>query len=120
MHPATPSNGSNAAFHFPHLEDATLDDAGVERLFEAVNVGTRLLDVVLRDSLWSAVDEGEPSDDVAERLEIARDALRGGAFVQLRYLFDGSEWWDTLVPLMDGRVKLLRVDRGALAAKHWS
>jgi hypothetical protein len=120
MQPATPSNGTHAAFHFPHLEDATLDDPGVERLFEAVSLAAKLLDVVMRDGLWTAVEEGDASDDAWDRLELARDALRRGAFVQLRYLFDGSEWWDTLVPLMDGRVRLLRVDRGALAAKHWS
>jgi hypothetical protein len=34
--------------------------------------------------------------------------------VQLRYRFEGTEWWDTLMPLGGGRVRLVRIDRGML------
>lgn len=117
---ATLPIGAPQELHFPHLEDATLEAPAVDRLFEDVGLAAKLLDVVMRDGLWATVEDEAPTEDAWDRLEIARDALDEGAFVQLRYLYLGTEWWDTLVPLMDGRVRLLRVNRGALAAEHWS
>jgi hypothetical protein len=106
--------------HFPYTENATLEEHEIDRLFADVGQRTKLLDVVLRDGLWATVDGGPPTEDPWDRLDFARDVLDDGAFVQLRYLHEGTEWWDTLVPLMDGRVRLLRVHRGGLAAAHWS
>ncbi len=47
-------------------------------------------------------------------LDRARSALRAGSAVQLRYVHEGVEWWDTLLPMGDG-VRIVRVDQSAVA-----
>ncbi len=102
--------------NLPDLQDATLDEETVDRLFEDVASGAELLEVVLKGSA-----EGLTPDPHETSLTTARRALRDGAVfgVQLRYRFAGTEWWDTLIR-MGGGVRLVRIDRGAALAAAMS
>lgn len=95
--------------NLPNLQDAMLDDATLDRLFEDLATSAQLLDVAFKGGAVSMT----PEPTVAS-LAIARQALRDGAVfgVQLRYRFGGTEWWDTLIKTASG-VRLVRIDRGA-------
>lgn len=96
----------------PTLQDAMLDDATVDRLFDDVASAAQLLEIVLKGSA-----EQVTPDPTATSLVSARRALREGSVfgVQLRYRFAGTEWWDTLIATRAG-VRLVRIDHGAALA----
>jgi hypothetical protein len=95
----------------PKIEEGLLDDAGLDALFFDVRHAARLLEVVDRGA--GPAGDPRPVDDPDRALVDARDALRSGRAVQLRYRFGGSEWWDTLIPLATG-TRVVRIDRNAI------
>ena len=48
-------------------------------------------------------------DPTKTSLSDARAALGAGSAVQLRYRWEGQEWWDTLTPRQSGVVALVRI-----------
>lgn len=95
-----------------NLQDAILDDATVDRLFDDVASSAQLIEIVLKGSAEQMTPES-----TATTLASARRALRDGSVfgVQLRYRFAGTEWWDTLIATRAG-VRLVRIDRDAALA----
>lgn len=92
-----------------NLQDAILDEATLDRLFDDVATSAELLEIAFKGG-----SEAMTPEPTAASLASARRALRDGAVfgVQLRYRFAGTEWWDTLMPTRNG-VRLVRIDRGA-------
>lgn len=90
------------------LQDAVLDRDMVDRLFFDVREAAELLGVTVKGALESMAS-AEGID-----LDAARDALHDGrvAGVQLRYRFEGTEWWDTLLWTRGG-IRLVRIDHDA-------
>lgn len=90
---------------------AALDGIAVESLFNELAFETTVLGILLR----------APDSEVGERggfsppsLRVARDAILSGraSGVQVRYVHDGVEWWDTLMRTPgDGGFRVVRVKK---------
>lgn len=77
------------------LETAELDATALSQLFADVAAHTELVAVLVKGAAESLAEGGSVTlDDALARLQ--RRAVRG---VQLRYRYQGREWWDTLVAL---------------------
>ena len=88
----------------PPLQTAILDEATLARLFHEIAALPRAPEVIVK---WAP---REHTPDARTSLAEARDALGDGrAFgLQLRYLLDGSLWFDTLMRVEAG-VRLVRI-----------
>ena len=89
------------------FQDALLDDATVGQLFFDVAHAAELVAVIQKGT--GARRAHEPAGtraalDAAHQAFIAREI----AGVQLRYRFNGEEWWDTLTHTERG-VRLIRI-----------
>jgi len=94
----------------PDMQAEILDPAGLERFFAAVAFETSVRGVLLRgESL-----ERRASDTVT--LRAARDAfLQGQATgLQIHYVHDSVEWWDTLMHT-EGGIRRVRVRKAGNA-----
>jgi hypothetical protein len=95
--------------HLPPVHEALLDLRTVDQLFADIATTTELLSVTMKGG---ATHRASPLvAGSADELERARRALLAGEIrgVQIRYLHDGKEWWDTLMLTREG-VKLIRID----------
>jgi hypothetical protein len=96
----------------PPLQQAELDAATLEQLFSDLATCTRVLAVQPRRAVRSLVPEA--GVNLAEaRAGLADGTLRG---VQVRYVYEGREWHDTLLPLGPGRTRLVRICTADIAA----
>lgn len=90
----------------PEMVPAVLDGSEVEALFTDLAFETTVVGVLLR------APDSEPAGagGAAPNLRVARDALLSGraSGVQLRYLHEGVEWWDTLMRT-DAGFRVVRV-----------
>ena len=88
----------------PELSEALLDRETLERLFVDLDACTRVLDVLLKRGPTRRTD-GRPVG-----LGEARDLLLTGEVrgLQIRYLYQGVEWRDTLLRTPEG-VRLVRM-----------
>jgi len=77
----------------PELHDANIDGAVLRQLFEDIATCAELHEVLVRDAPRALSGQGP-----AYTLEEARDALLDGSLgaVQIRYSFEGVQWWDTI------------------------
>ena len=90
----------------PPLSDVILDDAQLAQLVLDIARAAELLDVSIRPRGLR-----RPAAGPRPSLEDALGALsRRAASVQLRYRYQGEEWWDTLL-LVDVGVRLVRISR---------
>ncbi len=91
----------------PTLQDTLLDDATVDRLFADIADLTRVLEVIPKTTERGYVGTGSiPMDEARAML---RD--RNCRAIQLRYVHDGAQWWDTLMPQPNGtRIVRIRHD----------
>ncbi len=86
------------------LHESILDDATVDQLFQDIASLTQVIEVIPKTS-----DRGYvPEHSIP--LEDAREMLRQGAVraVQIRYVYDGVQWWDTLMVHPRG-VRVVRI-----------
>ncbi len=88
----------------PELQDALLDEATVDQLFQDIAGHTQVLEIIPKHQQRGYVEDQSIS------MEQARQLLRDRACraVQLRYVYDGAQWWDTLMPQPDG-TRLVRI-----------
>lgn len=88
------------------LETAELDERSLAQLFADIAAHTELVAVLVKGAAESLAEGGSVTLEDALSL-LKRRAVRG---VQLRYRYEGREWWDTLVaqPGVD-TVRVVRV-----------
>jgi hypothetical protein len=90
------------------LYESLLDDAALGALFDDYGGQIELLEVLAKGGAELR------AMSLGGRLDEARDALVTGAVrgLQVRYRWDGGEWWDTLLRSPRG-VKLVRMRQDA-------
>jgi hypothetical protein len=91
----------------PEVYEGALDEEGLERLFAEVGQGAELLEVLLKGG------DQERARGAGATLAQARAMLwaREVGAVQLRYRYEGAQWWDTLMRTAEG-ARLVRVRHG--------
>lgn len=90
----------------PELQDAVLAPEQLAALLADYEAHVQIGEVILKGAATARAMTTNPS------LQDANAALRSGAVrgVQIRYLHDGREWWDTLMATPQG-VRLVRIER---------
>ena len=89
----------------PELNEAELDDHTLTALFYDIETCTQVLEVIVRHVAAGYVGPQRVSLKHARRL-VQERAVRG---VQIRYVYDEAEWWDTLMVLPTG-VRIIRIE----------
>jgi hypothetical protein len=94
----------------PELQQAALDPATLEQLFSDIARCTDVIEVLPKFAAHGRVG------DAGLSLEDGRQLLLGGQLraLQIRYVYDGSQWWDTLMS-REGQIRLVRIQHGDLA-----
>ncbi|MEZ4401160.1 MAG: hypothetical protein R3B06_14135 [Kofleriaceae bacterium] len=95
----------------PPIHDVLLDDDIVAQLFFDIEHAATLLGVTLKEH-GDARAAGERLDLTAARIAFTTRAV---ASVQLRYVHQGSQWWDTLTHTPAG-VRLIRINHSQALA----
>lgn len=89
----------------PELNMAVLDDAQVGQLFQDLEACAQIFQIVPKYAARGQVAESANLTLAEARDLLASHALRA---LQIRYLHDDAEWWDTLM-LVGGQVRLVRI-----------
>jgi hypothetical protein len=92
----SPPESKGRVLDLPEMVPAALDGLAVESLFTELAFETTVLGILLRAPDSEISERGGAS---APNLRVAKDAILSGraSGVQLRYVHDGIEWWDTLM-----------------------
>lgn len=89
----------------PELHSSTLDDAQVAQLLADIEACTELTEILPKFAAQQYVPEAAAVTLAQAREWLATRAVRG---LQLRYRYDGADWWDTL--MQDGnRYRIVRI-----------
>lgn len=88
------------------LHNATVDRATVNQLFDDIAECTQLIEIMAKQGGQKRVREGE-----SFTLTTAREALLSNSLVavQIRYVFNGEQWWDTIMAMPDGAFRIVRI-----------
>lgn len=80
----------------PDLQQSVLDQATLEQLFVDLAALTEITEIIPKMSA-----EGYVPEQSRMNLDEARGLLFGGQVrgLQIRYNYQGSQWWDTLLPV---------------------
>lgn len=89
--------------NLPELHQAELDPATLEALFTDLEAFTKILAVIPK-ATQGHVEPKNISLNQGREL-ILKGQLRG---LQIRYQYDGNEWWDTLICTPSG-VRITRI-----------
>ncbi len=89
----------------PELHQGVLSEAQVWQLFADIEQCTRVLEILPKHAA-----AGRVADAAGVTLAQARElvAARAVRALQLRYEYDGAEWWDTLM-LNGGQFRVVRI-----------
>lgn len=88
----------------PDLHQATIDSATLDQLFRDIQEHADVTDVIPKFTQRGYVPEGPISLEEARKLLHSQSA-RG---VQIRYRYEGSDWWDTIMTATPG-YRLVRI-----------
>jgi hypothetical protein len=93
-----------SALSLPELQGALLDAATVRQLFEDIEHCTEVTEIIPKSASRTFVSETKIT------LADAREQLLSGQLkgMQIRYRYQGGDWWDTLLPVED-RFRLVRI-----------
>lgn len=88
----------------PTINEAILDANTLSQLFEDVSRCTHLIEIIVKR------DPRSQTPDATHTLDEARQMLEEGAAmgIQLRYSYDGAQWWDTLIRTPAG-IRIVRI-----------
>jgi len=91
--------------NLPELNDTIIDPGTVQQLFSDVSQYTQLIEIILKQG------PRDYATDQTYTLEQARALFEsnGARCVQLRYVYEGSQWWDTLISTPQG-TRLVRIE----------
>lgn len=88
----------------PDLHEAVLDDATLDELFADVANCTQISEVIAKHGTRQHTPDRSYTLDDARRMLLDGSVLG----VQLRYTYEGDQWWDTLMRIPAG-VRLVRI-----------
>ncbi len=97
--------GLSDGSELPALHQGVLDAATLDQLVIDIETCTEVLEVIPKFGAESYVGEDEVIDLRKAISMLGEGQLRG---VQIRYKYDGSQWWDTLMGTPKG-VRLVRI-----------
>lgn len=100
----TPDTRAPSTLNLPELQQAVVDHETLDRLFQDIAACTKVLEVIPKFNDRAYVPESSLDLNSGRDLFL-NHRLRA---LQLRYLYQGTEWWDTLMHL-PGQVKLVRI-----------
>lgn len=82
----------------PDLQQSVLDAETLEQLFSDLATCTEIIEIIPK-----AAAEGYVPEHTHMTLDEARALLLNGQIrgLQIRYHYQGSQWWDTLLPAPD-------------------
>lgn len=94
----------------PELTQAVLDPELLERYFDDLTRCVEVLGILPKQAAREYAGSTE-----GWGLAEAREAVRTGRIrgVQIRYLYQDAEWWDTLLCPQPGSVRIVRMRQGA-------
>ncbi len=95
----------------PVIHEAILNADTLNQLFDDVSQCTHLIEVIVKHDRLSQTPDANFS------LEQARELFEHGSAmgIQLRYQYDGAQWWDTLMRTPAGtRIVRIRHDLDSL------
>lgn len=105
---ATPPPGSTAGPagdpSLPELHQSIIDNETVVCLFRDIAACTQVIEVLPRYASQQLIEDRSVSLDQGRQLLMEGQARA----VQIRYRYDGAEWWDTLIRQPNG-VKIVRI-----------
>jgi hypothetical protein len=104
LDPHAESSTTAEGQRMPELTQARLDPATLDQLFIDIATCTNVIDVTAKLAATRMVPQQRLTLDDAHEL-IRTRGVRG---VQIRYLYDGSEWWDTIIVNGD-EVRVVRI-----------
>lgn len=83
----------NQTPELPAINESILDTDTLNQLFEDVRRCTHLIEVIVKHGPRAQIP------DATYTLDDAQQLLEDGSVmgVQLRYSYDGAQWWDTLI-----------------------
>ncbi len=100
----TPANETESPA-LPELHSASLDAAQVAQLLADIEACTELTEILPKFAAQQYVPDPAAVTLAQAREWLATRAVRG---LQLRYRYDGADWWDTL--MQDGdRYRIVRI-----------
>lgn len=100
----TPTNETDTPA-LPELHSSSLDDAQVAELLADIEACTKLTEILPKFAAQQRVPDMTSVTLAQAREWLATRAVRG---LQLRYRYDGADWWDTL--MQDGdRYRIVRI-----------
>jgi hypothetical protein len=96
MNPSStaPSDTNQVSGKLPPLHTATLDLSQVEHLLADIEACTTHLEILPKFAAQGRVPEVASVSLQTAREMLAQRRVRG---LQLRYHYDGADWWDTLM-----------------------
>lgn len=95
------------AAEMPDLQQSVLDPETLAQLFSDLGSLTEILEVIPK-----ALAEGYVAESSTITLEEGRKMLLSGVVrgLQIRYRYQGSQWWDTLLPdASTGGFRIVRI-----------
>lgn len=103
--PPAVESSESAPPELPALHTTLLDLAQVEQLLRDIETCTELVEVLPKYAAQGHVPDAAGISLADARTLLATRAVRG---LQLRYRYDGADWWDTLMFAGD-RVRVVRI-----------
>ncbi len=97
-HPIPPAEETGAP-KLPDLNLATLDWPGVEALLRDIAACTQVTEIIPKVLAQGYVTDGAPLTLADARRLLEERAVRG---LQIRYRYEGADWWDTLMVVSNG------------------
>jgi hypothetical protein len=94
----------------PDLIESVLDGDQIADLFRDIAALTTVREIIPKTGGRQEYVDETPAPLT---LEAAREQLLAGAYrgLQIRYDYDGGQWWDTLIPVAEGtRIVRIRHD----------
>jgi len=88
----------------PELNQTQLDEETVGQLFRDIHLCTQVVEIILKRNVRGYVGNQQITLSEAQGL-LQSGEIRG---VQIRYIYDGVHWWDTLIRNADG-ISLTRI-----------
>jgi hypothetical protein len=100
-----PAATPEATPELPALHTTTLGAAQVEQLLTDIETCTENLDILPKYAVRGAVPDAASVTLAQARELLTTRAVRG---LQLRYRYDGADWWDTVM-VVGHRFRVVRI-----------